>query len=157
MRILRQYKLILKGLRAEKYQIFGKNFPKCSKTAFFTCFFFSSKKCMRRKIFGHNTVFVVFWDCLENQFGRPKSFWKSAPPLEKILGPPLHGMIESRANLRSNAERRKERGELFLEVYFNMHIGRPLEPIWINFNGGACSKNSVSFCLFFFFNCFVCG
>ena len=53
---------------------------------------------MRQKTqFDQNRVFLVLWESSENQFGRPKkkvdkifeNFWKSPPPLEKILDPAL--------------------------------------------------------------------
>ena len=70
-------------------------FKKCPKTAFLAVF---SENCLQRRKFCQNRGKTVLWESSKNQFGRPKKkghqnlwkfFWKSAPPLEKILDPPL--------------------------------------------------------------------
>ena len=61
-----QYILILRGsTRQKKNAIFLSKFSKCPKTVFF------SKICLRRRQFGHNSVFLVLQESSENRFGRP--------------------------------------------------------------------------------------
>ena len=84
-----------RGVRAEKTQFFGQNFPKMPQNAFFYLFFFRILPAPQK--FGQNKAFVMLCESLENHFGRPKKkidnifeiFLKVRPLLEKILDPPL--------------------------------------------------------------------
>ena len=89
--------------RAEKRNFLVNNFQKVPKNTLFG--FFQNFACGAD--ISPKTVFLVLWESLENQFGRPKKngqkFLKifDNPPLEKILDPPL-GVISNRKGYVKN-------------------------------------------------------
>ena len=87
------------GSARRKNSIFfwSKFSKKCLKSVFWLDL---KKNCQRRRNIDQNRLFLVLWQCSENQFSRPKkcqqnvrNFFENpptpTPPLEKILDPPL--------------------------------------------------------------------
>ena len=64
-----KYILTLTGSARQKTQLFGQNFPKNAQNRFLTCFF---QNLSPAHTYGRNWICIVFWECLQNYFGRPK-------------------------------------------------------------------------------------